>query len=165
MNRSLTDRWKAGQAPFDGVTLSVSEPLPISDLSAPLTSSVTELFRCYGEENLSKIRDWHEHDGFINDSTPSSWNELQTFVASPAALATACTGETYVSLGFFPRSYSFYFRIYVVENDEPTHAATHATFDLTCKREVVDLLQISLDQKLCLSSEPAKTYFDRRDAS
>ena len=164
MNQSLVDRWKAAQQPFDGSVLSLYEPIPIADLLLPVALITDELHRIYGHENLNKIQDWHEHDGYINSSSPSTWEELRSFVNSPEDLAKAYIDETHVSLGFFPESYSFYFRIHILEPDYPILVVTEGNFDLSCKSEILVSLQNELTKKdFCLSCEPAKAYFDRRD--
>lgn len=92
MNQSLTVRWKAVQQPFDGSVLWLCEPILIADLLLPVALIIDELHRIYGNEDLNKIADWHEHDGYINVSSPSSWQELKKFVNSPEDLARACYG-------------------------------------------------------------------------
>lgn len=74
--------------------------------------------------------------------------------------------ETHVSLGFFLQSYSFYFRIHILEPEYPNGTVTEGNFDLSCNDEILNLIKISLTAKgFFMSCEPAKTYFDRRDAS
>lgn len=166
MNQSLTVRWKAVQQPFDGSVLWLCEPILIADLLLPVALIIDELHRIYGNEDLNKIADWHEHDGYINVSSPSSWQELKKFVNSPEDLAKAYIDETHVSLGFFLQSYSFYFRIHILEPEYPNGTVTEGNFDLSCNDEILNLIKISLTAKgFFMSCEPAKTYFDRRDAS
>jgi hypothetical protein len=130
---------------------------------------VGDLYASYPEANLLMIADWHEHDGWLTEAQPATWQDLSGLVESDESLALACTDETLVSLGFFPEQRNFYLRIYVLaaEDNQKLGSAPfrYGRFDLTTSESLATLLSEQVPELtgVELASHPAKAFFDDRD--
>lgn len=165
MDEEFVRRWRHSLPPFDGATLSLPDLLPLSRLQPILQSVVEILQRRYGNLELYTLHDWHEHDGWVSPSMPSRWDELMWVVSSRYALRGACTGDTYVSTGFFPESRAFYLRIYIP--DEPDQPAPTSEwtgeFDITCAESEAHEIEPLVHRQcgVTLLREPASQFFNR----
>src|SRR5438128_8993748 len=113
MDQEFERRWRAGLPPFDGVTLYHDDVVLLSLLRPVLTQVVETLLARRNTDEVLKVNDWHEHDGFITIPEPASWGELQAILESEQALRASSTRDTYVSTGYFPPDRRFYLRIYI----------------------------------------------------
>jgi hypothetical protein len=170
MDQEFERRWRHRLPPFDGVTLSPPDLLPLPALRPGLSAIVEVLQRRWPNTRLFTLHDWHEHDGYVTVAQPSSWEVLRGFLASDEALATCSAGDTYVSVGFFPEDRGFYLRIYVPhDSDNPYYAADDphllpfVTYDVTCGGAVAAAVvqAIEMAGESAVERDPAAEYFDR----
>jgi hypothetical protein len=119
---------------------------------------------------LFRLLDWHEHDGFIKESVPASWQELRSLLGSEDTLRRASAGDTHVRTAFFPEGREFLLRLYVPDiSDNPFHAhddphlAHYGVFDVT-SHETLALEARNAAREAgnaIIQTMPAKTFFDR----
>ena len=170
MNAELDRLWRNGQSPFDGLTVTLNDYIPLPLFQQALVAIVERLYAYRPEASLFHNMDWHEHDGFINESQPISWAELRDRIASIRNLQDRFyLADTYVRDGIFPAERDYLLRYYVDFPDatpwEPTPLPT-GIIDVTCQRPLA--LQIeSAMQTVGVSNLdilPAKAFFDSRYA-
>ncbi len=166
MDEEFDRRWRGGLPPFDGVTLYQDDVVRLSVLR-PVFIVVVEMLsaRC-DSDDLFRVHDWHEHDGFIAIPEPSSWRELQVILESDQALRASSTRDTYVSTGYFPPDRSFYLRIYIPDDSDlpPDYSVNQGLFDVTCDEVLAGgILQAARQAApVEIHQEPARLHFDRR---
>ncbi|MGI4791661.1 MAG: hypothetical protein ACRYFS_22795 [Janthinobacterium lividum] len=169
MDSEFDTRWRMAGKPFDGVTVSLSDFAPLSDLRQMLIPVVEVLHAHEPEVRLFSLKDWHEHDGFVKEASPTTWQQLRALLVSENALKGASTGDTYVRTGFFPERRDFLLRIYVPDiYDNPFHAhddpnLSHCgIFDLTAQEPLALRVQEAAQEAgAIVSVMPAREFFDR----
>jgi hypothetical protein len=172
MDEEFDRRWRAGLPPFDGVVLRHDEYLPLPELRRLLTAIVHCLDQHHTNKPLYKLKDWHEHDGYLARPESSSWQELQSMLSDDKSILAASTGDTYVSTAFFPSDRSFYLRIYVPDMCDLQFDLSKdcqelmGSLDLACSQASAEAILQATRRvaRVDLSMEPAKPYFDRRCA-
>jgi len=172
MDAELNQCWRAGSAPFDGVTISLrnKERIPLSDLRDTLLVVVGALKELWHEARLYRMTDWHEHDGNLSRPEETTWHEVEEMLASDGSLYAARTGDTYVYIGICPSSREFYLRFYLMDSDDPDpfwpreKVGQYGSFDLTCDQSVAQMVMERLSTMRIpeLESCSAKEYFDAR---
>jgi len=166
MNGALEQRWRDGSAPFSGQTLAfASEDLtPLPTLRLALLAVVSRLQELWPEAALCTLDDWHEHDGFINEAKPTSWQYLFPALASKQTLLALSHGDFDVRRAFFPSTYDFYLRVYIPEDYDNGYPERRGDFDVTCApglaAELADLAASA--SGLSVARHGAQDFFDRR---
>ena len=168
MDSEFDRRWRATEAPFDGVTVALKGFTPLTDLRKVLVVMVDVLHAHHPDVPLLGLRDWHEHDGFLTEAHPSSWGELRSLLASEAALRGASAGDTYVRTAFFPEGRDFLLRLYVPDDyDNPFHdyddpsLVPYGVFDVTCPEPLVLRVRgAAQGAGADVQVTPAKAFFD-----
>ena len=137
MDEELDRRRRSAEPPFDGLTITVEDLLPLARLRQVLVAVVGRLRPESPGRPLLTLHDWHEHDGWISPAKLSSWEEVEAFLASEEALRRSAPGDTYVRRAFFPESREFYLRWYVPdEYDQDSLPDWTGHFDVTCPPEL-----------------------------
>lgn len=163
MTPELHERWQRGEAPFNGVTLTPNEWLPVPALAAALAELIPFLQAQSGSQ-LDMLLDWHAHDGFLTPAEPTTWEALAALVRMPGALVRAFTGgDTAVYRAYFPADCRFYLRIYLSDEDGPTPGEWSGTFDLSGPAILIDAARETLAQNGggAWHTAPAHAYFNR----
>lgn len=154
MDEALERRWREGLPPFNGRTISLNERRDL--LPEDLRPTALKIVG-YLESHLSHDReirvldDWHSHDGFIVESSASSWSHLLSCCEDPTKFLTLCTGDAFVYRAFYPVGFEFLLRILIEEDD--------AQLDITVPDRFVEHARV-LFRGLEVREEPAKTFFD-----
>ena len=172
MDAELEQRWRAGMAPFDGVTLFVAEILRPPALRLALLAVIGRLKVVFPEARLFRLKDWHQHDGYVTRAEPTRWEELESWCATEETLYAAQAGDTYVRVGVFPEDRTFYFRFYVEEHTSfgPQKGLSYhegdGDFDLTGSPDLVEAVAAALRERGMggLETAPAREFFDARYA-
>ena len=119
MDAEFERRWRSRLPPFDGVTLTLPDYVALPLLQQILHIVVECLFAYRPDAFLYRLLDWHEHDGYVTEASPSSWQELRLLASSSKRLeAQFRRGDTYVREGFFPVERDYYLRFYVPDADD-----------------------------------------------
>jgi hypothetical protein len=165
MTPELYERWTLRQHPFDGLAVSPAgeDLVPLSTLCPALRYLVERLQSMYGDRMLSTAPDWHEHDGYVSEARPSTWEEVCSWLTSEDTLHLASQADTYVRTAIIPEGAEFYLRIYIPDESDHDYPEPRGTFDLTCSEEVARSLAAAVEScmGLRLTCEPAKQFFDR----
>ena len=124
MDRELERRRRASEPPFGGTTLYTANFLSVYDLRRILSPVVLLLRTDFGEEQLWRLADWHEHDGYLNTAESTAWSSLFAMVESDDALQSgAAQPDTYVRTAFFPSGYAFLLRLYIPAPEDTPFAS------------------------------------------
>ncbi len=161
MDAEFEHRWRAAQSPFDGLTVTARDYLPLPLLKQALGIVVACLASHRPDAELFRLRDWHEHDGFVSNASSSSWQDLRALIASEAALA-ACMGDTYVREGLFPAERDYYLRLYVPEPWDNPCPYPCGMFDVTCPRSLAEEIIAAIKTAgIChVEARPAVAFFN-----
>jgi hypothetical protein len=155
-----------GSPPFDGQTLCPSDLLPLDKLAPILATVVTCLRARWPAEKPLRHEDWHEHDGYITSSMPSTWTDLAALFASSESLYSGCPRDDFVRVGIYAMNAGFYLRVWVPdEDDDPEfRPGRRGTFDLSASEEVLTELESAFPEQ-GFSRHGSKAYFEQRSAA
>lgn len=93
MDRNVDGLWRAGAAPFDGLTIA-TPTIPTHELHVVVSRLVGILEIAFGDAALRSGEDWLEHDGFVTESEPAGWGALNASVLTVEALVEASPVDT-----------------------------------------------------------------------
>jgi hypothetical protein len=123
MNNELFSRWQQGRPPFHASTLCCKNILPLRDVRRAVQQIVEVLKPRYENSMLWRLRDWHEHDGFVLDAVASTWIDLEMLLASDDLFYQSRAGDDGVRVAWYPSHVSFLLRYYLdEENNDPNWA-------------------------------------------
>jgi len=163
MDAEFEQRWHSNLPPFDGLTVTLIDYIPLPLLQQSLIVVVDRLNSYQPDACLFRLLDWHTHDGFVLEAQPSSWQALRALAASEASL-TACFygGDTRVHEGFFPEERDWYLRFYVISPSEDSCLLQKGIFDLTCSQPLATTICKAFRTAglSTLQTHPAKAFFD-----
>lgn len=165
MNEVLERRWRVGQLPFNGQTVAVDaeDMTPLPTLRLALLSVVSRLHQYWPESTLLTLDDWHEHDGFVTDGKPASWQSLLACLASESSMLALSQGDWDVRRAYFPDTYEFFLRIYIPAEYDNDYPECRGDFDVTCAADLAaELAEIIIASDLPIARHNAKSFFDRR---
>jgi len=167
-NGALEQRWRDGAAPFNGQTVLFASPdlTPLPALRFALLAVVSRLQQRWLASALCTLDDWHEHDGFVNEAKPASWQGISAALASESALFALSHGDSDVRRAFSPPTYDFYLRVYVPAEYDNDYPERRGDFDVTCALELADELAdlAASASGLPVVRQDARGFFDRRYA-
>lgn len=170
MDAEFDRRWRESQPPFDGLTVTLNDYIPLPLFQQVLVAIVERLYTYRPEASLFHNMDWHEHDGYMNEALPISWETLRNLIASIENIQDRFyLADTYVRDGIFPAKRDYLLHYYVDFTD--TISGERIPFptgiiDVTCQRPLA--LQIESVIRTAGVSNidilPAKAFFDSRYA-
>ena len=170
MDADLDRLWREGQRPFDGLTVTSNDYVPLPLFQQALVAVVERLYTYRPEASLFHNMDWHEHDGFLSKANSYSWKKLRDLVASIENLHERFyPADTYVRDGIFPAERDYLLRYYVDFPDatpwEPTPLPT-GIIDVTCQQTLALQIESAMQTAGVSNTEilPAKAFFDSRYA-
>lgn len=170
MDSTFNSRWQAGEQPFDGVTVYLEDFVPVTNLRPMLNRVVQILYERSPNARLFRMLDWHEHDGYVKEAVPTTWQELQLLASSDETLLKASEWDRFVRTVFFPERRDFLLRFYVPDShDNPFHDAYdpqlvhYGIFDLTSEKSLaLQIREAMLDMgAIGVETMAAKAYFDK----
>ena len=166
MNGELERRWRSGSVPFSGQTLAFAaeDMMPLPTLRLALLAVVPRLQQLWPQAALCMLDDWHEHDGFVNEAKPASWQDLSVALVSDKALLTLSQGDWDVRRAFFPQTYDFYLRVYILADYDNDYPEQRGDFDVTCASEpAAELAGLAASASgLPVVEYSVKSFFDHR---
>jgi hypothetical protein len=162
MDAALEKRWKAAEGPFDGITLhDVGGEIPLAKLREAAARVLDLLEARYAEAGLLILDDWHEHDGFVNAGTKTSWHALRDRLSDDDAFLYFKTGDPHVAKAVYPDGMQFLLRV-CIEEDSGSDSGT-GSMDVTVPAGLRDVIAAALTQSgLAPSAMNAKAFFDER---
>ena len=171
MDQIFDMRRRYASPPFDGSTLVLHNFAPLPSFQKIVAIVAERLHKDNSESELFKLEDWHEHDGFQSDPSPTNWQELLTLVGSEENLREARAGDALVRTCFFPLERDWYLRLYIPDiydnpfgsNGDEIKLVDCGIFDLSASESTLKELETTLNESLGAGVErvPAKEFFDR----
>jgi len=146
MTPELQRRLNISEQPFDGSCARNADDLTLKQLRELLIAATEALSPQYPD--IHSFRDWHEHDGFIVESKPDTWDSLQAEIETERTLFDSRDGDYAVRNAIYPPSFEWLMRYNVDEEDERDFTSASCDFDLTLAYQnktsniVDDLLQL-----------------------
>lgn len=107
MDKRLNDLWLAGGYPFNQETIILEDLTQISDLLRCLQRVTNNLENKFGNVTLYHNHDWHQHDGFINNSKVISWEEIKSDLENEKTLYDSRHGDDYVRITIYSGTLEF----------------------------------------------------------
>ena len=164
MDTFLELTWRSGTPPLDGYTLAPDDLLPIDQLSVALD----EVLKCLiavprvARADVNELADWHEHDGYITSSRPTTWEKMEAFASSPSALYAGREPDEYVRRAYYDKAGSFLLRVWTPdEDDDPDmYPGRWGHFDISAPMPCPSIVKEKL-VGLSLSISLARGYFDK----
>ena len=103
----------------------------------------------FGNQNLFILDDWHNHDGFVNNSKTIQWTKFDTITNSASSLYNNRFTDDYVFSSFYPESLEFLLRIDVLdEDDDELYPGIWGEFNLFANDEVINEITNQLSKEL-----------------
>jgi hypothetical protein len=165
MDKELQTDFQKGATPFDGDVIITSDLLEIGSLQESLLSIVKFLHNEFSSATLLTFEDWHEHDGFITESAPAKWDQLEGVLVNVKTLYDSRQGDTYVRRAYYPSSKEFLLRYYVLEKDEDPneYPGIWGDFDVISDSDTLEGIVSGLRKDVCdkIERKGAKEYFDQ----
>ncbi|AIE85655.1 hypothetical protein [Fimbriimonas ginsengisoli] len=166
MDLEFARRWQNGLPPFDGLTVSTADYIPISVLRHALIGATELLYEQRPEASLFKLHDWHWHDEYLSEPQPYSWADLGSALLYDSALIAASPADDLVFLGVFPEQRDWYLRLYVPQVDDLPgyeYLTRHGRFDITGPSSLVHPIARDAQRNgLTLTISPASDFFAHR---
>jgi hypothetical protein len=155
-----------GTTPFAGSTLHLSDLIPLSELQTLLANVVAYLKAEIPEATLLRHADWHEHDGYLTASSPTTWEDVVNLASSEESLYNQRPGDDFVQIGIYEANRAFYLRISVIEedNDPEQFPGRLGSFDVSASEPLLSKLKNALHCESLVVSE-ARPYFQQRSAA
>jgi len=165
MDKKLYDLWKREQYPFNQIIYTIDDLVRINDLYYYLINIIQFLKNKFPNEKLFLNHDWHEHDGYINESQEIEWNNLDGILESTESLYNTRDEDYEVRITIYPQSLKFILRYYVLDDDDDpeSYPGIWGSIDLTIDNNYKDEFDdIIIRKKIdCLTTTYPKHYFDQ----
>ncbi|MCP4099327.1 MAG: hypothetical protein GY880_02755 [Planctomycetaceae bacterium] len=133
MTPELQNRLDSSLPPFDGVCIRNSDVLTVPQLRHLLRNIIAKLSPQYPE--ICIFHDWHEHDGYIVDSTPGSWKSLTDATAGDRSLFESRDDDFEVRIAIFPPTFAWLLRYNIDQDDESDYNTATCDFDFSAANE------------------------------
>lgn len=164
MDLEFARRWQLGQPPFDGLTVSTEEYVPLSVLRQSLKASALRLHRFDPDAELRWARDHGSTDELVTESHPLAWAELMAIVATDEEILRASGGGEIAFYAVFPESRRWYLRFFTPPIDDlpgNEYLPRHGRFDLTGSVDLIREVARRIGESgLRVRVGPARPYFD-----
>jgi len=103
MTPELQQRLDSTMPPFDGSCIYSVGDLTLSQLRELLFAAVSSLTASSPE--IQSYHDWHEHDGYIVESKPGSWDSLNLAIATDRTLFDSRDDDFDVRIAFYASTF------------------------------------------------------------
>jgi hypothetical protein len=163
MDDKLNSLWLTGQYPFNQLRIDMEDIIELTKLHQCLNGIANYLFVNFSSEVINLNHDWHEHDGYINNSQVISWDSYLNNMRTIESLFVSRDGDTYVRIAIYPENLGFILRYYILEEDEDDlYPGIWGTFDITIDQKhlrnimgILDVLEVNY------KVSKSKEIFDR----
>ncbi len=160
MDQEFERRWQEARAPFaQGVVESDFMRLP--SLRRVLVA-LADLLEVGAEAGLSRLDDWHEHDGYITTAKPTSWRDVRAALSEDDRLLAFASDDTFVRVGLFPGDRSWYLRFCITRDPDDFGADGHdpgGVLDLSGPPQLLASAERALAGLTDLKSATASDFF------
>ena len=118
MTPELEDAWRAGKTPFNGVTISPTDAVPLAQLTMLMPALLRELRLAFGDAKLLTFECWHEHDGYLHNPKSSTLEVWERHCATENALYSYRSGEFAVFRSVYDSERRFLLRVNPWDEDD-----------------------------------------------
>jgi hypothetical protein len=165
LDKKLYDLWKTEQYPFNQTIFIQDDLMKLENLHNVLFHVVKFLKNKFPNAKLFLNHDWHEHDGFINNSENIYWNDVDTRLKSAESLYDTRDGDYHVRITIYPSDLKFILRYHILDEDDDIelYPGIWGDFDLTIDKnysEEIDDVFRNLKIGIISRTYP-KLYFDK----
>ncbi|MCA9215384.1 MAG: hypothetical protein KDB27_20105 [Planctomycetales bacterium] len=129
MTPELQQRVDSKLPPFDGACVHSVVGLTLFQLRELLAVTAKLLVLSYPV--IRSYHDWHEHDGYIVEPNPDSWDTITSAIASDRTLFESRDDDFEVRFAFFPPSFDWLLRYNIDQDDESDVSTATCDFDLS----------------------------------
>lgn len=135
MTPELQRRWQASHPPFDGSTVVTCDD--------PTTDDVLEMLQVIGAQltnrypTLLGFDDWHEHDGFLTEPTPATWETTIANWSDIQTLHKSCHDDDYVRIALFSPTFDWLLRFDLHSSDSSAIEDAWPYLDFTASRNTI----------------------------
>ena len=133
MTPELQERLRESKAPFDGWCIHSGDDLTLSQLRQILAVTMPLLAPRYPK--IFSFYDWHEHDGFVLEAKPDSWDSLREQVSTERALFDSRDSDYAVYVAVYSPTFDWLLRYNVDDADESDYSTATCDFDLSVSEE------------------------------
>ncbi len=133
MTPELQERLQESKAPFDGWCIHNADELSLSQLRQILAVTMPLLEPSY--PNIFSFHDWHEHDGFVLEAKPETWNSLREQASTDRALFDSRASDFAVRVAVYSPTFDWLLRYNVDDEDESDYSTAWCDFDLSVSEE------------------------------
>lgn len=120
MDKRLHNLWINRQYPYNQNIIYANKYISLEKLRASLFDIAEYLYNEFSSSSLSLNHDWHQHDGYINESEVHEWTTYMKKFESVKSLYNSSDGDDYVRIVLYPEELTFILRYDVREaDDEP----------------------------------------------
>ena len=134
MTPQLQQRLDEALPPFDGSCVHSVGDLTLSQLRELLAAAASLLSSSYPA--IQSFHDWHEHDGFIVEPQPDSWDVIDSAIATDRRLFDSRDDDFEVRIAFFPPTFDWLLRYNIDQDDESYYNTATCDFDLSVAKNI-----------------------------
>jgi hypothetical protein len=129
MTPELQQRLDSELPPFDGACIHSVGDLTLPQLRELLAATASALATSYPV--IHSYHDWHEHDGYIVEPRPDSWDMINSAIVNDRTLFDSCDDDFEVRIAFFPPTFDWLLRYNIDQDDESDYNTATCDFDLS----------------------------------
>ena len=133
MTPELQQRLDSTMPPFDGSCIHSAGNLTLSQLRALLAVAFSSLSP--SSPAIHSLRDWHEHDGYIVEPKPDSWDSINSAIANDRVLFQSRDDDVYVRTAFYPPTFDWLLRYNIDQEYESDYNTATCDFDLSLAKD------------------------------
>lgn len=110
MDCTLEPLWQTGEKPFHGKTIYPADDVFVRDAIVAIPSALDHIAQNYPTDRLFAFDDWHEHDGFVVSSKPTTLDAIREQVTTPDSYVSNHSDDFAVYRAIYPDSLAFLLR-------------------------------------------------------
>lgn len=129
MTPELLQRLDCILPPFDGTCVHNIGDITLSQLRELLGIATSVL--SFSDPTILSFHDWHEHDGYVVEPKPHSWDVVKSAIADHRVLFDSRDDEFGVRNAIFPRTFDWLLRYNIDQDDESDYNTATCDFDLS----------------------------------
>lgn len=129
MTPELSERLDKGESPFNGLSVVTCNDPGIEQVRQMVEYCFNLLSEDWGE--ILMTHDWHEHDGFIQNATKTTWEQCRHWVRTAKAFYESGDKDFAVRIAVYPPSMEWLLRFNIDDEDESDWTTAWADMDFS----------------------------------
>ena len=161
MDQILQSAFLARTKPFSRLTLKSTPDLSPRQLLSVLRLTSRFVDTYYHDTELRVLDDWHAHDCYITNSSPTTLADIAKWLESEEALLASDVGESYVQKAVYATSLEFLWRWNIEDETMLQDGDLWCSFDFTGpEHDICELSKyLSEVKEKIFQRVPASEYF------